>query len=234
MKEAERIESLSQWYYEKELNFDRRLIYFRYKTLLPFLQGPKGLELGPAQGHMTQYLIKHFDQLTVVDGSKKHLETIPDAPTLTKINTLFETYHPTEKFNSIIMEHILEHIEHPVELLKKAKEWLTKTGLIFLGVPNGNSIHRLAAVKMGLLENPCQLNARDIAVGHRRVYTLNTLKTDIETAGLKVIQTGGVFFKPLSNQQIEQNWTEEMIQGFYELGKDFQENAAELYAICSM
>ena len=57
---------------------------------------------------------------------------------------------------------------------------------------------------------------------------------DIETAGLKIIQTGGVFFKPLSNQQIEQNWTEEMIQGFYELGKDFQENAAELYAICSM
>jgi hypothetical protein len=45
---------------------------------------------------------------------------------------------------------------------------------------------------------------------------------------------GGVFFKPLTNQQIQDHWTEEMIQGFYELGKDFPEYAAELYAVCEM
>jgi hypothetical protein len=41
-----------------------------------------------------------------------------------------------------------------------------------------------------------------------------------------------VFFKPVSNQQIQDTWTEKMMDGFYELGKDFPEHANELYAIC--
>jgi hypothetical protein len=45
---------------------------------------------------------------------------------------------------------------------------------------------------------------------------------------------GGVFFKPLSNQQIQEQWSEAMIQGFYELGKDFPSHAAELYAVCEL
>jgi hypothetical protein len=42
----------------------------------------------------------------------------------------------------------------------------------------------------------------------------------------------GVFFKPLSNEQIQYHWTEEMIQGFYAVGKDFPDQAAEMYAVC--
>jgi hypothetical protein len=44
---------------------------------------------------------------------------------------------------------------------------------------------------------------------------------------------GGVFFKPLSNGQIEEHWSKEMIQGFYELGKDFPGLSAEIYAVCA-
>ena len=48
------------------------------------------------------------------------------------------------------------------------------------------------------------------------------------------MELGGVFFKPLSNGQIQENWTEEMIQGFFELGKDFPEYAADIYAVCKI
>lgn len=114
------------------------------------------------------------------------------------------------------------------------KKWLAAEGRLFLGVPNANSIHRLVAVKMGLLDNPCQLNSRDHELGHRRVYTPNTFRTDIEKSELKVLEMGGVYFKPLSNRQIQDHWTAEMIQGFYELGKDFPDYAAELYAVCKI
>lgn len=83
-----------------------------------------------------------------------------------------------------------------------------------------------------MLDNPCQLNPRDHALGHRRVYTPATFRAAIEQSGLKVLEIGGVYFKPLSNGQIQENWTEEMIQGFYELGKDFPDLAAEIYAVC--
>ena len=58
------------------------------------------------------------------------------------------------------------------------------------------------------------------------------IKGALEKSGLKVLEMGGVYFKPLSNAQIQENWTEEMIKGFYELGKDFPDFAAEIYAVC--
>ena len=112
----------------------------------------------------------------------------------------------------------MEHVDNPVDLLKLVKRWLNSEGMLFLGVPNANSIHRLAAVKMELLSGSSQLNSRDIALGHRRVYTPATFIKDVEKSGLTVDEWGGVYFNPLSNAQIQDNWSEEMIQGFFKLG----------------
>jgi 2-polyprenyl-3-methyl-5-hydroxy-6-metoxy-1,4-benzoquinol methylase len=232
--EHERVESFSDWYLKEQLDFDKRLIRFRYETIKSKLIGPRGLELGPAEGEMTQFLINDFEQLTVVEGAAELLAQIPSRSNLVKVHALFEDYQPEQPFNSIILEHVLEHVDDPTGLLSRVKNWLSPGGRLFLGVPNGNSIHRLVAVKMGLLDNPCQLNPRDLALGHRRVYTPEAIRADIERSGLTVLEIGGVFFKPLSNGQIQEHWTEEMIQGFYELGKDFPEYAAEIYAVCQL
>jgi len=230
--ERTRITTRSAWYLEEQLDFDKRLIRYRYQSLKPHLAGPNGLELGPPEGEMTQYLLQDFDQLTVVDGAAELLAHIPDAPNLSKVHALFEDYSPDGLFNTIVMEHILEHVEKPQALLNRARKWLAPGGRLLVGVPNALSIHRLVAVKMGLLKKSCELNQRDLALGHRRVYAPRTLRGELESAQLCVVELGGVFFKPISNKQIEDHWTDQMIQGFYELGKDFQENAAEIYAIC--
>jgi 2-polyprenyl-3-methyl-5-hydroxy-6-metoxy-1,4-benzoquinol methylase len=232
VEEKQRVAELSNWYLTDQLDFDKRLINFRYQTLSRFIKGPLGLELGPAEGQMTRSLLPHFDRLTVVDGAQKLLDLIPNDPRLEKVHAYFEEFQPARLFNTIVMEHILEHIEQPVALLKRARAWLAADGVMLLGVPNGHSIHRLAAVKMGLLSNPCQLNDRDHALGHRRVYTPDSFREDVEAAGLQIVERGGVFFKPLSNGQIQEHWTEQMLQGFYELGKDFPDHAAELYVVC--
>lgn len=221
-----------RWYVEGQLDFDRKLIHYRYKTIKPHIKGPYGLELGSAEGEMTQYLIGDFEHLTSVDGSKELLEMMPKYEHHTKVHSFFEDFQPHKKFNTIVMEHILEHVDNPIDIMKRAKEWLEDDGVMLLGVPNALSIHRLAAVKMGLLKTPDELNARDHQLGHQRVYSMDTFAKDIENAGLRIIEKGGVFFKPLSNGQIENNWNEKMIEGFYELGKDFPENAAELYVVC--
>lgn len=232
--EHERVASMSDWYLKAQLDFDKRLIRFRYETIKPKLVGSRGLELGSAEGEMTQFLVNDFDQLTIVEGSADLLAQIPERANLVKIHALFEEFQPEHQFDSIILEHVLEHVDDPVSLLHRVKNWLAPEGRLFSGVPNGNSIHRLVAVKMGLLETPCQLNSRDHTLGHRRIYTPHTFRSDIEKSGLTVLEMGGVFFKPLSNQQIQDNWTEEMIRGFYELGKDFPEYAAEIYAVCKV
>lgn len=230
--EHERVSSLSDWYLKDQLDFDKRLIRFRYETIKPMLVGERGLELGSAEGEMTRFLMRDFAQLTVVEAAPDLLANIPEHKNLVKIQSLFEDFSTEHLFDSIIAEHVLEHVEDPVALLTKIKTWLAPSGRLFLGVPNGHSIHRLAAVKMGLLSHPCQLNQRDHALGHRRVYTPQTLADDIRKGGLRVLETGGVFLKPVSNTQIQEHWTEQMIQGFFALGKDFPDLAAEIYAVC--
>ena len=145
---------------------------------------------------------------------------------------MFENYDPNEQFYTIIMAHILEHVKDPILILKKAKNWLRDDGVILIDVPNANSIHRQAGVKMGLLKSVDELNKLDKKLGHRRVYTWETLKRDIESAGLKIKKMGGVFLNPLTNAQIEKWFTEEMMDAFYELGKEYPEIAAEIYAVC--
>ena len=52
-------------------------------------------------------------------------------------------------------------------------------------------------------------NARDHELGHYRVYDIDLLKSHLSEAGFKIKDSGGVFFKPVSNGQIEKNWNPE-------------------------
>lgn len=231
-QEQRRVDRVARWYLEEQLEFDKRLIWYHYRTIRPYLRGPRGLELGPAEGQMTAFLLDDFESLTVVDGSARLLAQIAPARHLVRVHALFDQFKPDERFNSIVMNRILEHVDHPVRLLRRAKRWLAANGRIIVGVPNAFSFHRLVAVHMGLLRRPTQLNERDTRLGHRRVYSGSRLLDEVRAAGLRVVATGGVFFKPLSNQQIQDTWTEEMMDGFFELGKQFPEHAAEVYVVC--
>ena len=231
VSEQERVEGLGRWYLDEQLDFDKKLVEFKYRTLKPYFQGPEALELGPGDGQMTRLLVHDFSRLTVVEGSATLLASIAAHANLLKVQALFEEFTPSQKFNTIIMAHILEHIDDPVGLLRRAGDWLAAGGKILAAVPNANSFHRLAAVKMGLLARPDELNARDHAVGHRRVYDPASFRRDFAAAGLRVLAAGGVFCKPLSNQQIEDHWTPAMIEGFYQLGKDFPDYGADIYLV---
>ena len=96
--EQERVESLSDWYLKEQLDFDKRLIGFRYKTIKPRLVGSRGLELGPAEGEMTQFLVNDFEQLTIVEGSAELLAQIPERANLIKIHALFEEFQPAQRW----------------------------------------------------------------------------------------------------------------------------------------
>lgn len=231
--EQERVDAAANWYLSDQNDVDRRLILYRYQTMKPWLRGSRGLEMGPADGQMTRYLVSDFEHLTVLDGAAELLAQIPDSPNLTKVHCLFESFAPEDHYDTIILDHILEHVEDPVSIMQLAVRWLAKDGRLMLGVPNGRSLHRLAAVSMGLLAHPCQLNQRDHAQGHRRVYTTETFRADIEAAGLRIDHMGGIFIKPLSNQQIQEQWTVQMMDAYFEVGKQLPDIAADLFAVCA-
>jgi 2-polyprenyl-3-methyl-5-hydroxy-6-metoxy-1,4-benzoquinol methylase len=230
--ERERITTASDWYLTGQLQFDRELIAFRYRTLRAFIRGPRGLELGSAEGNMTRRITDDFDQLTVVDGAQRLLDAMPSFPNVTKVLSLIEDFSPSQVFDTVIIDHLLEHVADPHAILERARGWLAPSGVMLVGVPNAHSIHRLIGVKMGLLAAPTDLNDRDRAQGHRRVYTPESFEQELRGARLRVVHLGGVFLKPLSNQQIQNDWDDALKEAFYQLGAEFPQNAAELFAVC--
>jgi 2-polyprenyl-3-methyl-5-hydroxy-6-metoxy-1,4-benzoquinol methylase len=190
------------------------------------------LELGPAEGVMTECLCSKSHDLSAVEGSALFCESLRERfPQVKVINALFEEFKPEQTYDNIILGHVLEHIKEPVLILSKVKGWLAPAGRVFSAVPNARSLHRQAAVIMGLLEHEKQLNDNDLYHGHRRVYDAETFRADFIAAGLKVEHFGGYWIKPLSNQQIEQSWTEQMVDAFMLLGESYPDIAAELFIV---
>jgi trans-aconitate methyltransferase len=232
-KIKQKVEDAAAFYNQSILNFDYQLAEFNFLSLKPFFKGSLALELGPASGYMTKLLVNEFDKLHIVEGSESLLKQIPEYPNVKKFHSLFENFETKDRYDTIIMSHVLEHIEDPVTVLKKIYNWLDANGTFLVSVPNAKSIHRMVAVEMGLLTSIYELNSRDHELGHYRVYDLDILKDHLTTVGFKVKETGGVFLKPLSNGQIEKNWGPEMINGFYKVGKYFQEYCAEIFVVCT-
>lgn len=232
-KFKQKVQDSSQFYNKSFLNFDYKLTEMNYLSLKPYFKGKNLLELGPAMGHMTKFLVNDFENVSVVEGSKELLDLIPNYDNIEKHHSYFEEFETDKKFDTIIMSHVLEHIENPIKILKLISRWLSENGVIIISVPNSKSLHRLAAVEMGLLESEYELNQRDLDLGHYRVYDLNSLKKDIIESSLKIIDEGGVFLKPVSNGQIDDNWTDQMVDGFYKLGKKFPDFCAEIFVVCT-
>ena len=232
-KEKNNLNKVSKWY--RTQDFYANLVNYCFLTFKPYFKQNSCLELGCADGLMTAHLVKCFKKVVAIDGSEKFCDLTKNrikSPNLEVICSLFEEFETEECYHTIIMAHILEHLDNPVMLMKRVKSWLKNNGVILIDVPCADSIHRQAAVKMGLLKKVDELNDYDKKLGHKRVYKWETLQKDIIKAGLKIVKMGGIFLKPLTNAQIGEWFTREMIDAFFELGKDYPKIAAEIYAVC--
>lgn len=216
--------------------FNDWLIERRYKYLSQYFKGTSCLELGSAEGTGTPYLLEYFDEVTIVDGSNEAVKSVAQklaSPKLTAVHSYFEDLNLNgKKFDTIVLAHILEHVDNPVETLKIAKNFLNDKGVLIVDVPNGNSLHRQVGVKMGLIKEKTELNDADLSIGHQRVYTPESFKEDISKSGLSISKFGGMFIKVTSNSQTEKVFNTEQLEALFMVGEENPEIAAEIFAIC--
>jgi 2-polyprenyl-3-methyl-5-hydroxy-6-metoxy-1,4-benzoquinol methylase len=207
-------------------------IEYSFKIFSRYIQGENILEMGPAEGVMTQLLYALDKKLTLVEGAKTFCDSLKERfPNAEVINSLFEEYQPSQTFDNIVLGHVLEHVENPIDILSRAANWLSPQGRILAAVPNSRSIHRQAAVIMGLLPFEEALNEMDKHHGHRRVFNPETYRQAFLQSGLEIDVFGGYWLKPLSSGQIEQTWTNEMLAAFMQLGERYPDIAGEIYII---
>lgn len=166
--------------------------------------GGSVLEMGYGDGVVTQRLINAGTQLTVLEGSSLLYEQANQKHRgqAKFVEGFFEEYEANAKFDVVIASHVLEHVDTPDSLLKRMSSWLKPGGVLIAIVPNQNSIHRQLAVIMGLQPQLDTLSPRDHIVGHKRVYSMAQLESDITRANFHVIEKKGFFLKTLPNSMM--------------------------------
>jgi len=231
--EQQRLDTIaSDSWYAKGAN--AATVAYSSRVFRRHFRGTRCLEMGPAEGLMSGYLYEHFAELALVEGAEAFVRALRDRYPKAKVYcSLFEEFSTPERFDTIVLGHVLEHVDEPTTILARAKQWLADDGVILAAVPNARSLHRQAAVIMGLLNEEHELNDMDRHHGHRRVYDPESLRADFQRAGLNVDIFGGYWMKPLSNAQIEASWTPEMLGAFMALGERYPDIAGEIYVVAT-
>lgn len=209
-------------------------IRYCFRVMSRFIHGPDVLELGPAEGVMTEQLVAAGHHMTLVEGSALFCNSLRARfPSAQVVHSLFEEYEPNSSFDAIVLGHVLEHVDDPVHIVRKASGWLKPSGCMFAAVPNARSVHRQAAVLMGLLPQEDALNELDIHHGHKCVFNPESFRAVFNKAGLAIELFGGYWLKPLSNGQLEEHWTPQMIDVFMALGERYPDIAGEIYVVAA-
>lgn len=226
---------------EYAYSFDLDVMHpYMLKSFKPFFNAGNVLELGCYHGAFTKRLKEYFIDITCIEAAEdaivKAKKVLGDDVKI--INSLFESAKLPKKYNNIVMTHVLEHIDNPIDVLKRVNnEWLADDGRFFLVCPNANAPSRQIAVKMGLISHNSAVTPAEEAHGHRITYSLDTLERDVKASGLKIVHRSGIFFKALANFQWDKLLntdiiSKEYLDGCYDLGQQYPDLCSSIFLLC--
>lgn len=210
--EQNQLEAVAGWYSALQ-GFEKLRIEHELETILDWCQGRNALEVGCADGLTTARIAEKFDRIVVVeavgnyiDATRRRLDERADKVQFQR--TLFEEFSSTERFDTIFLLSILEHVSKPQIILMKAKSMMSENGILLAAVPNAESLHRRVGVSMGILGDCHDFSRSDLRIGHKRVYDSESFRRELSSAGLKIEFMKGIGVKPLSNAQMERLGTD--------------------------
>ena len=182
---------------------------------------------------------QYFDSYIVLEGDENIINKYKIEHPKSNIQikkTYFEEWDEKEykEFDIIIAGFILEHVENPREILKKYKQKLSKNGKIFITVPNAEALNRRIGFEAGILANLQELSENDKRQGHRRYYTVNEIKEECQSVGLKIQRVEGIYMKPLTTKQLlSLDMDRNILEAFCTVGKDYPELCVGILLECS-
>jgi SAM-dependent methyltransferase len=219
--------------YDPDTDFDARYTMATVRRIAERVApGDRVLELGCATGLMTAHLAEMGARVTGVDRSGAYLarararlgdratfvEAVLDAPGWEDL--------VGDGFDHVLLCNLVHELPDPVGLLRRVADVLGPAGLVHLSLQNPDSIHRLVAVEMGLIEDVREVSARGERFGTLGLWGADDLAHLAREAGLGVVGWEGVMLKPLPNGMMAE-LPPEVLDGF-------ERAARHLPAHCAM
>ncbi len=235
----QRIEAYSA---DSDFEFDNKIILEGYSQRIlekildnrKTFNGLKILDLGLGRGYVCEKFDRVFDDYTVLEADDRIISLFTESHPNIRANivqTNFEDYISFEKYDIIVLGFVLEHVDHPIDLIKKYKDYLKDDGTLYASVPNAESLNRRIGILSGMISDIYELSENDIALGHKRYYDKKSFMSDCLEAGLKIDTMEGVFLKPLSSKQmVGLNLNNNIIDAYVRVGRDYPELSLAMLA----
>ncbi|MCJ7577158.1 MAG: class I SAM-dependent methyltransferase [candidate division Zixibacteria bacterium] len=206
-------------YYSSEGQYDvwleqsegRDLLWKRRLSIITdFAKEGNLLDVGAGIGQFLYYARQFFK----VQGTEVSKEAIKIAKERYSVELIEGTLKNINSFQSnsfdvITLTHVLEHVPHPSETLKKCYDLLKRGGFLFISVPNENSWSRLYLSEHGGFIKYCvklflkklgvrkyktigrfkkiMLDPQNHSEIHLSHFTFRPLKSFLEKSGFKII-----------------------------------------------
>ena len=139
------------------------------------------------------------------------------------------------EFDYIICSSLLHEVENPRQLLQNIFNLCIKDKtIIHINVPNMNSFHRLLAKESGLIKDEYDKSQNNILLQQHTNFDMNMLKSMVQDAGFKIINSGSYFIKPFTHSQMEHLMdigllTNEILDGLYSMQKYMPNLGSEIF-----
>lgn len=125
--------------YTRANDFDRLVGKIQTEYAIKYGVGNSLLDIGCGVGEYTPLFLSRFKRVVGLDPSKEYLkEAKQNTQGISYLLGYGETFTTNERFDTISMNNILEHVDDPIALLQNCKKHLKYGGRIIVQVPNKN------------------------------------------------------------------------------------------------
>lgn len=222
--------------YEVANDFDYFNTKLASRLICPYCEDKKIIEIGSATGEMTKDLLSVAKSVTVIEPSEVYCALLKEkfGDRLNIVNEFIENTSGVFDADVIVIASLLHHIADPVGLLFTLRERIREKALVVATVPNMTSLHRRVGVEAQMLHDvysPSERNNRFVQPGRFDKQSFCKIFAD---AGFNVIESFGYMLKPFSSEQmmsLKLDW--DVINALFELGKEFEELASQLFVCAS-
>lgn len=217
--------------YTVESNGDKLNTDAAFFLIKDDIKGQNVLEVGCADGYMSQKISEICKKIVIVEPAIKHCKEVSslNLKNAEIINDRIENYKLKENYNVIIMASLLHQVPDPNYILDNIAKTSTKGTIIIATIPNCNSLHRRLGVEMGLMNTTSDISERN-KFFEQKTYDLNSFKNLFLKSNLNIIESFGYLMKLYPSEISKKlNFTDLQMTGLINLGKKHPELSSQLY-----
>jgi 2-polyprenyl-3-methyl-5-hydroxy-6-metoxy-1,4-benzoquinol methylase len=141
----------------------------KLRLILGIVEGTNILDVGCGSGRLSKALMDKGYKVVAIDNDWKAVE-IAKKKGITAFVSDVNEWRTDEKFDCIILGDVLEHIEDDKSAMRKVHGMLKPNGCVVVNVPSYQFL----------------FGKHDIALGHKRRYSDDELKTKLKASGFKI------------------------------------------------